>query len=162
MYCLHCLDLSCLVLSFFFLMIRRPPRSTRTDTLFPYTTLFRSVRPAAAGHRGGAFALPALRAPAELVREHPGVQLAGAARQVPLMPRADFAAVPAGGTADDAAGAGVRVAVEVRLAGVRGDRADVLPGRAGRHRPAHRSDEPTSELQSLLRIAYAVFCLIHK
>src|SRR3546814_13167650 len=31
-----------LVLSFFFLMIRRPPRSTRTDTLFPYTTLFRS------------------------------------------------------------------------------------------------------------------------
>src|SRR3546814_11936643 len=33
-------ELSCL--SFFFLMIRRPPRSTRTDTLFPYTTLFRS------------------------------------------------------------------------------------------------------------------------
>src|SRR3546814_12107884 len=31
---------------FFFLMIRRPPRSTRTDTLFPYTTLFRSCRPA--------------------------------------------------------------------------------------------------------------------
>src|SRR3546814_14491169 len=30
---------------FFFLMIRRPPRSTRTDTLFPYTTLFRSVEP---------------------------------------------------------------------------------------------------------------------
>src|SRR3546814_2895977 len=30
------------VLCFFFLMIRRPPRSTRTDTLFPYTTLFRS------------------------------------------------------------------------------------------------------------------------
>src|SRR3546814_4362514 len=34
---------------FFFLMRRRPPRSTRTDTLFPYTTLFRSVQ--AAGHR---------------------------------------------------------------------------------------------------------------
>src|SRR3546814_1939666 len=33
-----------LVLFFFFLMIRRPPRSTRTDTLFPYTTLFRSHR----------------------------------------------------------------------------------------------------------------------
>src|SRR3546814_13392268 len=31
--------------SIFFLMIRRPPRSTRTDTLFPYTTLFRSARP---------------------------------------------------------------------------------------------------------------------
>src|SRR3546814_12486359 len=33
-----------LILSLFFLMIPRPPRSTRTDTLFPYTTLFRSVR----------------------------------------------------------------------------------------------------------------------
>src|SRR3546814_15831336 len=33
-----------LYLCFFFLMIRRPPRSTRTDTLFPYTTLFRSSR----------------------------------------------------------------------------------------------------------------------
>src|SRR3546814_20873781 len=32
-----------LSLRFFFLMIRRPPRSTRTDTLFPYTTLFRSI-----------------------------------------------------------------------------------------------------------------------
>src|SRR3546814_15013553 len=44
---------SCLVhmcvLIVFFLMIRRPPRSTRTDTLFPYTTLFRSDRPGAAG-----------------------------------------------------------------------------------------------------------------
>src|SRR3546814_6543559 len=86
------------------------------------------VRPAAAGHRGGAFALPALRAPAELVREHSGVQLAGAARQVPLVPRADFAAVPAGGTADDAA----------------------------------RSEEHTSELQSLMRISYSVFCLKKK
>src|SRR3546814_20824481 len=34
--------LACICLFFFFLMIRRPPRSTRTDTLFPYTTLFRS------------------------------------------------------------------------------------------------------------------------
>src|SRR3546814_20206910 len=36
---------------FFFLMIRRPPRSTRTDTLFPYTTLFRSETRAGAVHR---------------------------------------------------------------------------------------------------------------
>src|SRR3546814_14591748 len=36
----------------FFLMIRRPPRSTRTDTLFPYTTLFRSARAYRAGRRG--------------------------------------------------------------------------------------------------------------
>src|SRR3546814_15002446 len=33
---------TCLLMCFFFLMLRRPPRSTRTDTLFPYTTLFRS------------------------------------------------------------------------------------------------------------------------
>src|SRR3546814_12913862 len=36
----------------FFLMLRRPPRSTRTDTLFPYTTLFRSVRAAGGGGPG--------------------------------------------------------------------------------------------------------------
>src|SRR3546814_17442289 len=45
-------------LSFFFLMIRRPPRTTRTDTLFPYTTLFRSKSPEgnrtlSAQHHGG-------------------------------------------------------------------------------------------------------------
>src|SRR3546814_14345064 len=39
------------VISFFFLMIRRPPRSTRTDTLFPYTTLFRSRRSSWGGAR---------------------------------------------------------------------------------------------------------------
>src|SRR3546814_20838206 len=41
---IHTIDVS-----FFFLMIRRPPRSTRTDTLFPYTTLFRSHAPEEAG-----------------------------------------------------------------------------------------------------------------
>src|SRR3546814_14268273 len=40
--CLHVLFCS-VFFGFFFLMIRRPPRSTRTDTLFPYTTLFRSI-----------------------------------------------------------------------------------------------------------------------
>src|SRR3546814_13420870 len=40
-----------LSLPFFFLMIRRPPRSTRTDTLFPYTTLFRSRQPVGAVDR---------------------------------------------------------------------------------------------------------------
>jgi hypothetical protein len=39
---LCCVVLCCVVLCFFFLMIRRPPRSTRRSTLFPYTTLFRS------------------------------------------------------------------------------------------------------------------------
>src|SRR3546814_19071230 len=36
-------SLDCVTVGVFFLMIRRPPRSTRTDTLFPYTTLFRSI-----------------------------------------------------------------------------------------------------------------------
>src|SRR3546814_16420466 len=42
MFCSHSL-LSCYPVYIFFLRIRRPPRSTRTDTLFPYTTLFRSI-----------------------------------------------------------------------------------------------------------------------
>src|SRR3546814_18636451 len=41
---------ACLARFFFVLMIRRPPRSTRTDTLFPYTTLFRSVLRRLPGH----------------------------------------------------------------------------------------------------------------
>src|SRR3546814_5117727 len=41
--CYFLLMLASFFLSFFFLMIRRPPRSTRTDTLFPYTTLFRAL-----------------------------------------------------------------------------------------------------------------------
>src|SRR3546814_20216610 len=40
----YCLLFTFFLTLFFFLMIRRPPRSTRTDTLFPYTTLFRSIR----------------------------------------------------------------------------------------------------------------------
>src|SRR3546814_12716569 len=54
---LLCVHLICIFFyCFFFLMIRRPPRSTRTDTLFPYTTLFRSTisKAAAARQRGGA------------------------------------------------------------------------------------------------------------
>src|SRR3546814_19370235 len=101
-------DLSLFVLLFvvvchiFFLMIRRPPRSTRTDTLFPYTTLFRSAAPRP--RRNG------------LRRRRP-------------------ARFPAGRPA-----------------------ASPEPARG-------RSEEHTSELQSLMRISYAVFCLkkkIHK
>src|SRR3546814_19857602 len=55
MFCLSysyscCSSLSCRLFVFFFLMIRRPPRSTRTDTLFPYTTLFRSHAPQGLPH----------------------------------------------------------------------------------------------------------------
>src|SRR3546814_11420774 len=69
---------------FFFLMIRRPPRSTRTDTLFPYTTLFRSgegQRIAAARRRRSRHAVAAERARRlGLVhpRGHPPPQAAGA------------------------------------------------------------------------------------
>src|SRR3546814_9740591 len=85
-------------------MIRRPPRSTRTDTLFPYTTLFRSDRLQVPepGH--------ALRAPQS------GAQQGPEPAKVPPQPR--------------------RVAI--------------------------RSEEHTSELQSLMRISYAVFCLKKK
>src|SRR3546814_2426400 len=95
-------------LLFFFLMIRRPPRSTRTDTLFPYTTLFRSFR---RGLRG-----------------------------LPWTIRADtaFAAV-----------------VHACAAPREGQRGTWIT-------PAMRSEEHTSELQSLMRISYAVFCLKKK
>src|SRR3546814_6250952 len=48
------------MLCFFFLMIRRPPRSTRTDTLFPYTTLFRSAVLRPGGMGGALLAVPGL------------------------------------------------------------------------------------------------------
>src|SRR3546814_14220503 len=112
-----------LVLYFvFFLMILRPPRSTRTDTLFPYTTLFRSVPvPLRARHgmrrrraRGRAQGHPC-------PRRRPG----GGASLDRLLRRG---------------GGGARV----------GGLSDA------------RSEEHTSELQSLMRISYAVFCLKKK
>src|SRR3546814_15943659 len=99
-----CLFVICV--SFFFLMIRRPPRSTRTDTLFPYTTLFRSEQ---------YFHLAS----------HP---------------------VPAN---------------HIRLSRTRG--ANRRARRGWDHvRRQRRSEEHTSELQSLMRISYAVFCLKKK
>src|SRR3546814_15477854 len=56
LYTISCYFFVCLCAFFFFLMIRRPPRSTRTDTLFPYTTLFRSR--AAAGRSVARHDLP--------------------------------------------------------------------------------------------------------
>src|SRR3546814_10552792 len=110
-------------------MIRRPPRSTRTDTLFPYTTLFRS-RPARAarlhpprpeGDQGGGGNIPHQSGPECRDRHH-------------------------------------------RTQGGRGPGVAVAGGRLARHRAADadRSEEHTSELQSLMRISYAVFCLKKK
>src|SRR3546814_2388908 len=90
-------------------MIRRPPRSTRTDTLFPYTTLFRSVERLRGLGLGGAG----------------GRRLRGRRpRHLPHPPRPGAAALVTSA--------------------------------------AHRSEEHTSELQSLMRISYAVFCLKKK
>src|SRR3546814_3760186 len=112
-------------------MIRRPPRSTRTDTLFPYTTLVRSGDAAergagGRGGRGGGFAARAGAAPG---RSGGGVQ---DQRQ-----RSDR-------------GAGTPTGCPACRA------------RGGCRTPAGRSEEHTSELQSLMRISYAVFCLKKK
>src|SRR3546814_18454843 len=103
-------------------MIRRPPRSTRTDTLFPYTTLFRSD--AQVGLFGAA--------------EIDALAAIGGIDQVGLSEAGFDAAVGDGGDIGDRAGAG------------QGDRDQA------------RSEEHTSELQSLMRISYAVFCLKKK
>src|SRR3546814_7264577 len=109
------------VICFFFLMIRRPPRSTRTDTLVPYTTLFRSL--SRQGRRGTRFA--------------------GARRRRGGRHRRQYRHRPgAGGQCQ-----GVQV----------GDRHRRNPGTG-----KERSEEHTSELQSLMRISYAVFCLKKK
>src|SRR3546814_4913796 len=113
-------------------MIRHPPRSTRTDTLFPYTTLCRSrsVLSGLAVHRGEQAAdvdgVPGLRD--RLRRSHHGE--------------------------------GGRPAGDVSLGGV--DRTETDSRRdavQGAEPAADRSEEHTSELQSLMRISYAVFCL---
>src|SRR3546814_2835474 len=116
-------------------MIRRPPGSTRTDTLFPYTTLFRS----------------------------------GVDRRLHRRALRPLAAAGGDGVGDRADRRGA-----VPGAAVQGGRGE--PGRAGRagrvalgagrssavRGGADRSEEHTSELQSLMRISYAVFCLKKK
>src|SRR3546814_2771236 len=120
------------VLMLFFLMIRRPPRSTRTDTLFPYTTLFRSFIFIAI-QAMGQFVDPDSRSP---VRRRPPVA-AGGQRAA----GGDFRPIGQRGPLELA---DREEAVE-----------EILQPMADRR----RSEEHTSELQSLMRISYAVFCL---
>src|SRR3546814_1448379 len=126
-------------------MIRRPPRSTRTDTLFPYTTLFRSADAEQAvvhGERAGGLAAFGA-APAEA-----RYQSAGARRELGDRGRWSWRAAGA-----QACRAGRRAGISCRPVARRG------PRRSGAARP-DRSEEHTSELQSLMRISYAVFFLI--
>src|SRR3546814_1305721 len=120
---------------FFFLMIRRPPRSTRTDTLFPYTTLFRSA--AAVGQTVlGWLRISDWRAHGFAA----GVAGSGvAAAQI----------APLNGLA--AAFAAIGIGLNGLLTAL------IVPVLA-----SFRSEEHTSELQSLMRTSYAVFCLKKK
>src|SRR3546814_6755923 len=115
-------------------MIRRPPRSTRTDTLFPYTTLFRSDQ---AGPQVPAYRIWLWRP--YLYRHAP--------RPPRTSDRAGGNACPPSGIQRQAG------AHHAPLAGY---------DTAGRTAIGLRSEEHTSELQSLMRISYAVFCLKKK
>src|SRR3546814_7853216 len=144
----------------FFLNLRRPPRSTRTDTLFPYTTRFRSplllrcLRRRAARRR--ALCRRGVRRSA---RPSVGLCTARGARPCLLAGRALFDADRRGRDDLD------RDRHPRRLAPVRReDRHHTRNGRRARRLSGcgKRSEEHTSELQSLMRISYAVFCLKKK
>src|SRR3546814_2408566 len=143
----------------FFLLIRRPPRSTRTDTLFPYTTLFRSRhRQSVLHHRLGR------RAARDRDRRRPaaeGDQGRRRLRQGPEeIPRCHAlrSAELRRGHRPRPAGDGYR---RVR-AGARQRTAAARVRHVAARYAAERSEEHTSELQSLMRNSYAVFCLNKK
>src|SRR3546814_10253537 len=137
----------------FFLMIRRPPRSTRTDTLFPYTTLFRS--PAGtrgrdiAGRPGGIKHRSRRR---RVIRGGPAgssnARVSGAALLW-------LAVAPSSSPQQETVMAGPAAPIRLSLA-------EVLALAAGCLAANGRSEEHTSELQSLMRNSYAVFCLTKK
>src|SRR3546814_5258140 len=131
---------------FFFLSIRRTPRSTRTDTRFPYTTLFRSDAVERLAVEAG------LEMPQES-RESRAVE----AKRTGL---ADVMAAAARWYQDELASPGgvdARAYLERR-----GLSATAIATFALGYAPDSRSEEPTSELQSLMRNSYAVFCLKKK
>src|SRR3546814_2559406 len=113
-------------------MIRRPPRSTRTATLFPYTTLFRSC---AGGHQ-----------------VHPGKDQADASGICQEAPHQRRHPARLGAGPPYARRTGANAA---RNGGRRSRSGLQIAGEG-------RSEEHTSELQSLMRISYAVFCLKKK
>src|SRR3546814_9286774 len=120
-------------------MIRRPPRSTRTDTLFPYTTLFRAQE----GQLDDACRASDLRADLAQKVDRRGH---GAARRQQVVHHHDALSLLDGFSLDlDRIGS----VFEVVAVGDRGTR----------QLASLRSEEHTSELQSLMRISHAVFCM---
>src|SRR3546814_5784591 len=107
-------------------MIRRPPRSTRTDTLFPYTTLFRSDT--------------------DELKAHPDMSVIELAGHVDAIVSDDRYMNRHANIDSDNGASPVWTSLDL-LAALRADNA------------ISRSEEHTSELQSLMRISYAVFCL---
>src|SRR3546814_9301687 len=137
-------------------MIRLPPSSTRTDTLFPYTTLFRSAglcdaAAAAGGGRRRGSRPRHLFGPGALFQLSPY----HAGRRAGLRP-ADFGDCVAAVTDSVAETCWNAASVSVR-----GDFHSWPDGELC-SRLNSRSEEHTSELQSLMRISYAVFCLKKK
>src|SRR3546814_3363478 len=133
----------------FFLMIRRPPRSTRTDTLCPYTTLFRSLR------IGEALSLTGAVLPLGETLRVTGKR--NKTRVVPILPAVAKA------VARYVAACPWPIAKEVPLfLGARGG--PLQPGvvRASVRSARRRSEAHTSELQVLMRYPYAVFLLNKK
>src|SRR3546814_2293917 len=130
-------------------MLRRPPRSTRTDTLFPYTTLFRSRRGASELEDRFAIRLDRLTQAIGRVDRDTLVIL----ETLALFIRFELA-IQTPLAENDQAG---------RALGAKRFEAFVTQvGRqiaTGRRTLGSRSEEHTSELQSLMRISYAVFCL---
>src|SRR3546814_2664307 len=130
-------------------MIRRPPRSTRADTLFPYTTRFRS-----GGRRYAKAVAPALVAGAHCPRRligRGGFSVAPMAGTDAMMLRRRLMHRPLGPGNKSRDDSSVSSALSSHVANW---------SRIGRLRM--RSEEHTSELQSLMRISYAVFCLKKK
>src|SRR3546814_1009609 len=125
-------------------MIRRPPRSTRTDTLFPYTTLFRSITDQLTLNLGGRYSWDNVSA------------CGGSSLGNPPTPQNAYFTRAA---CEDQAALGL--ADGVGIINSKGEEPSWTIG-LDYQATEDRSEEHTSELQSLMRISYAVFCLKKK
>src|SRR3546814_9832301 len=131
-------------------MIRRPPRSTRTDTLFPYTTLFRSVADSVEEESGFSFSFKG-----KIVVLDNGASLVGHPDYANLHKLGSFSTI-----VFDPAGI-VNNTSYLQQYGELHHLPHATLG-DGNLATLYRSEEHTSELQSLMRISYAVFCLKKK